>query len=79
MPEQLVGFLCLCVLGRGGRSQESLSKCHLVNWNNRDSVTGWLYKQIHPSKHKHTRVSHACTELKDQPEISLPSSFCFKD
>lgn len=49
MPEQLVGFLCLCVLGRGGRSQKSLWKCHFVNWNNRDSVTGWLYEQIHPS------------------------------
>lgn len=44
MPEQLVGFLCLCVLGHGGRSQKSLWKCHFVNWNNRDSVTGWLYE-----------------------------------
>lgn len=40
---------------------------------------GFMSKSIRPSKHKHTRVSHACTEVNDQPEISLPSSFCCKD
>lgn len=40
---------------------------------------GFMSKSISPSKHKHTHVSHACTEVNDQPEISLPSSFCCKD
>lgn len=73
LPEQLlVGFF---VLGRGGRSQKPLSKGHLVSWNNMDSITEWLYRQIHPFKHKHTPVSQACRELKYQAEIPLPSSF----
>lgn len=73
MSEQLVIFFHVCVLGRGGRSQKSLCSCHLVSWNNKDSITEWLCMQIHPSKHKHTHVPQACRELQYQAEIPLPS------
>lgn len=63
------------VLGRGGRSQKPQNKGHLISWNNMDSVTEWLYRQIHPFKHKHTPVSQACRELKYRAKIPLPSSF----
>lgn len=72
VPEQLLGFL---VLGRGGRSRKPLSKGHLISWNNMDSITEWLCRQIHPFKHKHTPVPQACRELKYQAEIPLSSSF----
>lgn len=68
-------FFHVCVLGRDGRSQKSLCSCHLVSWNNKDSITGWLCMQIHPSEHKHTHVPQACRELQYQAEILFPSCF----
>lgn len=69
MPEQLLVVLC------GGRSQKPLNKGHLVSCNNRDSITEWLYGQIHPFKHKSTPVSQARRELKSQAEILFPFGF----
>lgn len=63
------------VLGHSGRSQNPLTKGHLVSWNNMDSITDCLCRQIHLFKHKYTPVSQACIELKYQPEIPLPVSF----
>lgn len=53
-------FFHVCVLGRGGRPPKSLCSCHLVSWNNKDSITEWLCTQIHPSIQTQ---AHPCVRL----------------